>query len=149
MHCWRDQVHVLAKLGLVLVLACGPRGVKTIHQAPDSTRQSEAVSAEMPLAGAKVDSSAHVASSPETTIVVTITRVNLEGGFWGLVDDAGNRYDPTGSLKEELQKEGTRVRVTGRLQDNIVTSRMWGTAIKITSYELLDTSAKRSVRPGN
>jgi hypothetical protein len=76
------------------------------------------------------------------TIVGTIRRVDLEGGFWGLFSDDGRRYDPTGSLPHATQREGARVKVVVSKRNGVATFRMWGTAIDIVSCEQLGDSVK-------
>jgi hypothetical protein len=67
-------------------------------------------------------------------IVGTVRHVELEGGFFGIVDEQGNRFDPV-NLPERFEKDGLRVkfRMT-KLQDRM-SFHMWGTLVKITKIE--------------
>lgn len=56
--------------------------------------------------------------------------VQLEGGFWGIVAEDGQRYDPH-SLAPMFQKEGILVRVKARVSDRVVQIHMWGKPIEI------------------
>lgn len=109
----------------VMAPACAPRGQKpTSASTPGSPSDT---------------ASAHVALD---TIVGTIRRVELEGGFWGLFSDDGERYDPTGSLPPVLQKEGIRVRVVAARRAGVATFRMWGTMVDVRLYEVLVDTAR-------
>ncbi|MBM3319052.1 MAG: hypothetical protein FJY73_00050 [Candidatus Eisenbacteria bacterium] len=61
----------------------------------------------------------------------TIVFLSFEGGFFGIVDDHGRRWDPSG-LPEELQVDSLRVRFEGIPTDD-VTFRMWGRTIELIS----------------
>ena len=67
----------------------------------------------------------------------TITYIDLEGGFFGIVTDTGEQYLPL-YLAEELKVNGTEVTFTGVTEDAI-TMQMWGTPIRITGISA-DTS---------
>lgn len=66
----------------------------------------------------------------------TVTFVNLEGGFWGIVSEDGKKYDPI-SLPAEFQHEGLQVQAEGLVQD-LMSVHMWGIIIKITSITKID-----------
>jgi len=59
----------------------------------------------------------------------TVVRVDLEGGFFGIVSDGGERYDP-GLLPEPLRKDGLEVWFSGTLADG-ATVRMWGRPLEL------------------
>jgi hypothetical protein len=61
-----------------------------------------------------------------------VTRVPLEGGFYGIVSDEGERYDPL-DLADEFRKDGLRVRVTARPKPDMVSFHMWGVMVEIES----------------
>lgn len=65
----------------------------------------------------------------------TIRYVDLEGGFYGLVADDSARYDVT--LPLHLQHDGVRVRFRGRVLEDVMTTRMWGTPFELTAVERL------------
>lgn len=66
----------------------------------------------------------------EVSATGTITYIDLEGGFFGIVTDTGEQYLPL-YLAEELKVNGTEVTFTGVTEDAI-TMQMWGTPIRIT-----------------
>jgi hypothetical protein len=118
----------------VLSQSCAPRGQKaavpvTVRPATDT-------------AGVKAEAESASVAAKLDTIVGTIRRVDLEGGFWGLFSDDGQRYDPTGSLPRAAQQEGARVRVIAAKRTGVSTFRMWGTVIDVVSYEQLGDTVK-------
>lgn len=58
----------------------------------------------------------------------------LETGFWGIVDDKGNQWRPV-DMPDQLKQEGKRVTVTIREVDEVASLFMWGTPVKILSFE--------------
>lgn len=67
----------------------------------------------------------------------TIQYVNLEGGFYGLIDrDAGTRYAP-GAIPDSLRIDGLRVEYEVRVRD-VMTIQMWGTPVEILHLEQVD-----------
>ncbi len=61
---------------------------------------------------------------------------NIEMGFWGIEADNGAQWLPI-NLPSNLQKEGLKVRISGRNVDNFFSMVMWGNPIEITNYKLL------------
>ncbi len=74
-----------------------------------------------------------------TVITGTITYIDLEGGFFGIVGDDGNKYDPL-NLEPEYQKDGLRIKVGISVRKNVMTVRMWGTPVQINQIRMLDHS---------
>lgn len=66
----------------------------------------------------------------------TVQYVDLEGGFYGIVAEDGTRYDPV-DLNEEFREDGLRVRFRAERQEDVVSIRMWGEAIRILAIERL------------
>jgi len=78
--------------------------------------------------------------TPEDNIVAgigTIEYVNLEGGFYGIVDEeTGQHYNPD-AIPDSLQIDGIRVEYRARPRD-VMTIQMWGRPIEIISIEQLE-----------
>lgn len=74
----------------------------------------------------------------------TVTYVDLEGGFYGIVADDGSQYLPA-NLSEEFAVDGKRVSFTAAVQQDVVTIQMWGTPVEILSIE--ETSAIAPAEP--
>ncbi len=65
----------------------------------------------------------------------TVTRVELEGGFWGIKAEGGKSYDPLGSLPKEFRKHGLKVRFEATVDKDAMSFHMWGKIIKIEKIE--------------
>jgi hypothetical protein len=70
----------------------------------------------------------------------TIKHQGLEGGFWGIVGDDGQNYDPQ-NLSPEFQKEGLRVSFEAETKPDAASFHMWGTIIEIKSMKKLGRTA--------
>lgn len=64
----------------------------------------------------------------------TVKYVELEGGFYGIVTENGEKYDPL-NLPENYQEDGLQVRVEYEFADEQVGFHMWGKIIKITDIQ--------------
>lgn len=62
----------------------------------------------------------------------TVTFVEMEGGFWGIVTSDSTRYDPGRTLPDSLQTDGLAIRFRGVEQPGAPSIRMWGTPIELT-----------------
>ena len=71
----------------------------------------------------------------EVSGIGTIHYIDLEGGFYGIVSDAGEQYLPV-NLAEELKVDGTAVTFKGVPEEGGVTMYMWGTPIRITEIRV-------------
>lgn len=74
------------------------------------------------------------AESTQEKSILTFTgrveRVELEGGFWGIVTDDGQKLDP-GKLPETVQVDGLRVQGRAQVLTDVMTIRMWGTPVEL------------------
>lgn len=66
----------------------------------------------------------------------TVVFVDMEGGFYGIKADEGDRYDVY-NMPKEFQEDGLRVRFRGRVTTNAMTTRMWGIALEVSRMESL------------
>lgn len=69
------------------------------------------------------------------TIKGTVQYQDLSGGFWGIIDEQGNRWKPN-TMPKALQKEGLRVSIEAEKATGGFSIFMWGTAIDIKKYDL-------------
>ena len=60
----------------------------------------------------------------------TVVYMQLEGGFFGIISDDGESYDPV-TLPEEFEVDGLRVEFTAKVADNQTSFHQWGTIIEI------------------
>lgn len=75
-------------------------------------------------------------TKPKNTLEFTgkVVKVNLEGGFCGLVADDGRHFEPI-NLPKEFCQDGLPVKVTGDLVTKGVSVRMWGFQLHIDHIE--------------
>jgi len=66
----------------------------------------------------------------------TVTYLSLEGGFYGIIADDGEHYDPT-NLPPEFRQDGLRVRFEAVILRDQYSVHMWGTIVEIISIEEL------------
>jgi hypothetical protein len=65
-----------------------------------------------------------------------INHINLEGGFYGLIADDGQKYLPK-ELTREFKVDGLRVRFQVKILTGVATIYMWGTPVEVLSIERL------------
>lgn len=68
------------------------------------------------------------------TVTGTIKYIDLEGGFYGIIADSGERYFPL-NLDQQYKVDGQKVRVEGKVRKNVMTTTMWGTPLEILRIE--------------
>lgn len=66
----------------------------------------------------------------------TIKYIDLEGGFYGIVGDNGERYE-VHNLSKEFQIDGLRVYFEAKIQTDVMCIHMWGTLIELSKIERL------------
>lgn len=63
-----------------------------------------------------------------------IKYIELEGGFYGIVSDDGENYDPV-NLQSEFQIDDLRVKFILKPLENQTSIHMWGTLVEIINIE--------------
>jgi|GEM_PF-3412192 len=66
----------------------------------------------------------------------TVTYITLEGGFYGLQTESGQRYIPS-NLATQFKKHGLVVQVTAKKQLGRLGIHMWGEYVEIISIRAL------------
>lgn len=61
---------------------------------------------------------------------------NIGMGCWGIVASNGKEYRPV-NMPEQLKTEGAKVTVSASPVKEEVSMFMWGTPVKITSFETI------------
>jgi hypothetical protein len=69
----------------------------------------------------------------------TIRYLDVEDGFYGIVADDGNNYDPINLSSDfaDFQEDGLRVTFECKVRDDLDSIHMWGTIIELTAVEKL------------
>ena len=68
---------------------------------------------------------------PEDFSTGTIKYLDLEGGFYGIISDSGQKYKPI-NLPRKYRKNGLRVAFRAREKKGMVSIHMWGKIVEIT-----------------
>ncbi|MFX0011799.1 MAG: hypothetical protein ACFE9R_15905 [Candidatus Hermodarchaeota archaeon] len=66
----------------------------------------------------------------------TITYLDFEGGFFGIIGDDDENYDPI-NLPEEFESEGLRVEFTAIKREDLGSFHMWGILIELIDIQEL------------
>ncbi|WP_406661804.1 protease inhibitor I42 family protein [Methanolobus sp. ZRKC3] len=77
---------------------------------------------------------------PETELIHakgTVTFVELEGGFYGIISDETTSYDPI-NLDDTLMEDGLELEFTAYPRDDLMSFHMWGRLIEIRSVEIIN-----------
>ena len=64
----------------------------------------------------------------------TIIFLDFEGGFYGILSDGGEHYDPV-NLSKEFQVDGLRVRFEVKILQGVGSIHMWGKVVSIRHIE--------------
>lgn len=64
----------------------------------------------------------------------TIKQVGVEGGFFGIVGDDGQNYDPQ-NLPEDLRVDGLKVKFQLKKSENQASFHMWGIMVEVVKIE--------------
>ena len=67
----------------------------------------------------------------------TIVWLNLEGGFWGIIGDDGEHYDPI-NLNSEFRYEDLRVYFEAKIRTDQGSFHMWGMIVEILKIQKLE-----------
>lgn len=59
-----------------------------------------------------------------------IVRLELEGGFWGILSEQGERFDPM-NLPAEFRREGLSVSGHLVVREDMAGTHMWGRIVEI------------------
>jgi len=66
----------------------------------------------------------------------TVIYMSMEGGFYGILSDDGEHYDPV-NLEQEFKVDGLRVSFEAKILRNYGSIHMWGRIISILKIQRL------------
>jgi hypothetical protein len=69
-------------------------------------------------------------------ITGTVVYQSIEGGFWGIAGDDGEKYRPIHELPAEAQTDGCRVEADLEPVE-MVSFTMWGRNVKVRTIKVL------------
>ena len=76
------------------------------------------------------------ATASTQTVTGTVRYIDVEGGFYGIVTDDGQKLDPV-NLPREFRKDGLRIQAQVEPVQQQVSIRMWGTPVRIIEFKRL------------
>ena len=77
-----------------------------------------------------------MSSMESMSLVGKIVRVELEGGFWGFIDDSGNRFVPIDPFERSFLKDGLRISADLELV-TVFSTTMWGKHARFLNMQSL------------
>jgi inhibitor of cysteine peptidase len=63
--------------------------------------------------------------------------LDFEGGFWGIIGDDGEHYDPI-NLDSEFRGEGLRIYFEAKIRTDLGSYHMWGKIVEILKIQKLE-----------
>lgn len=78
-------------------------------------------------------------SASQFTATGTVIYIDLEGGFYGIIGDNQENYDPI-NLPDEFQQEGLKTSFTAKYRDDLANFHMWGRIIEILQIEAINSN---------
>jgi hypothetical protein len=67
----------------------------------------------------------------------TIEYKDMGSGAWALVADNGETYELR-NTHEDLQQNGQKVKIEGKIRNDVMSFAMIGTVLEVTSFEVLE-----------
>ena len=86
-----------------------------------------------------------VNSTNEVVLKGQVLFQEMEGGFFGFIDENGKKYTPMGMNKANL-RHGLVIELSGTLMPNMITTTQFGEVIKVNKVIVLDDS--KALEPG-
>ena len=88
------------------------------------------------MADEEMESPVETVQPSGKSVTGTVTYLDLEGGFYGIVTDEGKNLDPV-NLPDDFKEDGIAVRAYVETLEDRVSFRMWGELVKIHHIERL------------
>lgn len=125
-------------VGLLLIVGCPQKNDASQEiKASNEVQQVEVVKEHQPLKEQTVNKN--------LTYRGTVKYFDLEGGFFGIVTDKGQKFLPQG-LSREMLTDGAVIEFSGQMIKGMMTIQQWGTPFKVTDAKLIKTG--KPVKPG-
>ncbi|WP_394204488.1 hypothetical protein [Shewanella waksmanii] len=137
----------LAMAAAVLVIGC-TNDTQEVQSTKDSQMVGSKTSADKSIA--KVDTPTTVQPIEVKKGVLmnqgTVRRINLEGGFWGIITDDGRKILPQ-NLAKEYQKDGLRISFNSQEVKGMMTIQQWGTLSTLKSIKVIGQVDSQATDP--
>ena len=70
----------------------------------------------------------------------TVTFLNLEGGFFGLITEQGDKLLPM-NLSKEFHLHGAKIKFKGAPKKDVLTIQQWGVPFEISAIEIIESGS--------
>ena len=87
----------------------------------------------------KINNANAVEKEKIMTLTGTVAYQNMEGGFYGFIDNKGNKYTPM-NLSAEHRKNGLVIQISAKEVVGMMTTTQFGKLIEVTNIKVLDDS---------
>ena len=87
--------------------------------------------------------------SPQKGVMMnqgTVRRINLEGGFWGILTDDGRKILPS-NLANEYKKDGLRLSFAAQEVKDMMTIQQWGTLSTLSEITVIGQVESKNADP--
>ncbi len=121
-----------------------PNG-QTIQVAPNEVKSSEVKTPETQSSELQSSNEDTMKQASKYPYKGTIQYIGLEGGFYGIVTDKGEKLLPM-NLDKKYMKQGTVINFSGNYVKDMMTIQQWGTPFKINDVHLISLG-KNSKHP--
>jgi hypothetical protein len=123
----KQIIHGMLVAGCIMAVYGCNKGSNSTNDMPESG----------PDMGGQQESASMEAPADAFEFTGTVVYMDLEGGFYAIDADDGNKYDPL-NLPEAFRKEGMRVKVSAQHQTDIMSIHGYGTIIKILAIDEIE-----------
>lgn len=65
----------------------------------------------------------------------TVRYIQLEGGFWGIISEKNEKFDPI-NLPKDFQKDGLKILFSYKERNDLMSFHMWGKIIQLIEIKL-------------
>lgn len=126
------KTHLLIGMISLLLISCAGEKTKTeqSQKSAKTTVLNEAVPKEEAI--------------NMITVIGTIRRKHIEGGFWGLDGKDGEKYMPSG-LNTDLLVDGMVIEVKGIIVEDVMTFQQYGKMLKVKESRIIDGSNAKAL----
>lgn len=74
-------------------------------------------------------------NEPSLLIKGSVKYISLEGGFYGIISDKNENFDPI-NLPKEFQKDDLKILFSYKERNDLYSFHMWGKIIELTEIKL-------------
>ena len=131
---------LLIPLLLLVLSGCEQNRLDRLIQSgsDDSESSSSSVKSDIENQNPSDSSNPPPTSSDSNPIVLTgtVTYIDIEGGFYGIIGDNGKHYDPI-NLGQSYAQKGLKIRFQAKIRSDLASFHMWGDIIEIIKMEKL------------